>query len=181
MTIPYELKRSKRARRTSITVKQTGEVVVTVPFYGSTFIADLFVQQKTAWIQAMQEKLKKRFEDKTILKQTRKDYLEKKDEALDLLTKRTHHFNQVYKFTFKNITVRNQKSRWGSCSTKGNINFNYGLIYLPEHLRDYIVVHELCHLQEMNHGKRFWALVEKTIPDHKARRLELRKKFINVQ
>jgi predicted metal-dependent hydrolase len=73
-----------------------------------------------------------------------------------------------------------QKSRWGSCSRKKNLNFNYKLIQLPLELADYIVVHELCHLQEFNHGQGFWNLVGETIPDYKARRDELRKKFIHV-
>ncbi|MDQ3077123.1 MAG: M48 family metallopeptidase [bacterium] len=180
MSIAYKTKRSKRAKRISITVKQTGDVIVTLPFFAPPFSAQLFVQQKAAWIHAMQEKLKKRFENKTILKQSKKDYLEKKNVALKMLTAKVEYFNEFYNFTYKGIRIRNQKSRWGSCSTKGNLNFNYALIYLPEKLSDYIIIHELCHLKEMNHGKGFWDLVAQMVPDHKILRRELKNKFINI-
>lgn len=181
MSIFYHLKRSRRAKRTSITVTHTGEIIVTIPFFGSSYIADRFVQQKKVWIEATQEKIKKRFENKTVLKQSKKEYQEKKSQALDMLIRKVEYYNQFYSFSFKKIQVRNQSSRWGSCSSKGNLNFNYALIYLPAHLSDYIVVHELCHLQEMNHSKKFWNLVEKTMPDYKAHRLELRKKYITIK
>jgi len=67
------------------------------------------------------------------------------------------------------------RSRWGSCSVSGNLNFNYKLIHLPEDIAEYIVAHELCHLAEFNHSKKFWELVSKTIPDHKLRRKRLKK------
>jgi len=73
------------------------------------------------------------------------------------------------------VKIRDQSSRWGSCSWKGNLNFSYKLVLLPEHLADYVVVHELCHLREMNHSPRFWALVSQTVPDYRAKRRELKK------
>lgn len=102
-------------------------------------------------------------------------YLKHKEEAREFVRARLEYFNTFYNFKWKRIAIKNHKSRWGSCSKKGNLNFNYRLVLLPQHLADYIVVHELCHLEEFNHSERFWALVERTIPDWRKRRAELQK------
>jgi predicted metal-dependent hydrolase len=83
--------------------------------------------------------------------------------------------NAFYNFAYNKVAIRDQKSRWGSCSTKKNLNFNYRIQFLPVHLIDYIVVHELCHLEEFNHGENFWKLVEKAIPRYRECQVELRK------
>jgi predicted metal-dependent hydrolase len=83
-------------------------------------------------------------------------------------------WNLYYNFSHRKISVKNQKTRWGSCSKKGNLNFNYKIVHLPENLVNYLVVHELCHLKEFNHSKNFWSLVGQTVPDYKKLRRELR-------
>lgn len=98
-----------------------------------------------------------------------------KEKARTLAEERIRHFNQAYDFKFNRISIKNHKSRWGSCSRKGNLNFNYKIALLPERLADYIIVHELCHLGELNHSRKFWDLVAKTIPDYSKARKELRK------
>lgn len=110
--------------------------------------------------------------------QSRKQYAELKDKAFLLVTERLTHFNTHYSFTYKNICIRNQVSRWGSCSSKGNLNFNYRIVLLTQKLSDYIIVHELCHLGEFNHSQKFWDLVAKTIPDYKEIKNELQKQSI---
>lgn len=177
----YTIKRSKRAKRVVISVHANGEVIVTIPQKASPERAEIFVKAKLPWIVETQEKLKKRFEGKTQLKQSRTEYLALKKQALAFIKERIDIYNKHYNFRFGRISIRMQKSRWGSCSRQGNLNFNYSLVKIPLHLADYIVVHELCHLKEMNHGPRFWTLVAETIPDHKTLRQELRQKYIHVQ
>jgi predicted metal-dependent hydrolase len=105
----------------------------------------------------------------------RKEFLEHKEQARAIVQQRIEHFNALYSFSVGTIRIKNQKSRWGSCSKKGNLNFNYRIALLPERLIDYIVVHELCHLGEFNHSQNFWNLVARTIPDFALRRAELKK------
>ncbi|KKQ28050.1 MAG: hypothetical protein US42_C0002G0005 [Candidatus Magasanikbacteria bacterium GW2011_GWC2_37_14] len=98
--------------------------------------------------------------------------------AKKLINERLKFYNQFYNFKYNRLAIRRQKTRWGSCSSKKHLNFNYKLFFLPLELVDYVVVHELCHLAEMNHGKKFWQLVAQTIPDHKIRKKILNKSFI---
>ncbi len=102
-------------------------------------------------------------------------YLEQRDAALRIIEQSVDVWNAKYKFDLSGVFVRNQKTRWGSCSARRNLTFNYKVAYLPDRLREYVVVHELCHLQEFNHSRSFWDLVTQTIPDHALRRKELEK------
>ncbi len=102
-------------------------------------------------------------------------YLTHKEDARALVHRKIAQFNAHYCFLVGRVAIRNQKSRWGSCSKKGNLNFNYRLALLPEELVDYVIVHELCHLAEFNHSPAFWARVAETIPDHKLKRAALKK------
>ncbi len=108
-------------------------------------------------------------------RRNRKQYLKLREEARQLVKERIAYYNQHYQVPIKKIFIKNHKSRWGSCSQKGNLNFNYKVVLLPPILTDYIVVHELCHLKEFNHSKKFWARVAETIPNHVELRLELRR------
>ena len=102
-------------------------------------------------------------------------YEKHKEAARALVHRKLEAFNAHYDFTYHRVAIRDQKSRWGSCSKKGNLNFNYRLLFLPEPLVDAVIVHELCHLREFNHGPRFWMLVAEMIPDHKKRKVALAK------
>jgi predicted metal-dependent hydrolase len=95
--------------------------------------------------------------------------------ARAIVHERLLHFNQHYGLTYKKVFIRNTRTRWGTCSTLGNLSFNYRIVRLPPALQDYIVVHELCHLAHMNHSKEFWHFVAQTMPDWKARRKALHK------
>ena len=104
----------------------------------------------------------------------KKHYIQNKKVAEEIIKKWVHHFASLYNVKVERVSIRNQKTRWGSCSKHGNLNFNYKLIYLPQDQKSYVIVHELCHLIEFNHSRRFWVQVEHTIPKHKEIRRKLR-------
>ncbi|GEM_PF-5219324 len=105
----------------------------------------------------------------------RRSYLTHKELARALITERVIHFNKHYNLPLGKIAIRNQVSRWGSCSKKGNLNFNYKLLFLTAELRDYVIVHEICHVKEFNHGSSFWNLVSEVVPDYHSLNKALRK------
>ena len=95
-----------------------------------------------------------------------KHYSEHKEQARTLVHDRLVHFNQHYNLPYNRVSIKNQRRCWGSCSSLKNLNFNYKILFLPPHLRDYIIVHELCHLAELNHGRQFWSLVAEQVPEY---------------
>lgn len=103
------------------------------------------------------------------------EYTKHKATALKMAKDKIAYFNDFYGFKVNRISVKNQKSRWGSCSKKGNLNFNYKIALLPQAMSDYIIVHELCHLGQFNHSPAFWNLVAKTIPNYKIIRRKFKK------
>ncbi len=103
----------------------------------------------------------------TIPKISQKDYIKYKSVVRQLILDRLAYLNQFYGYTYKRVAIRKSKTRWGSCSKLGNLNFNYRLIFLTPEQVDLIIVHELCHLGEFNHSKNFWFLVAKVIPNYK--------------
>lgn len=167
------VRRSARARRLSVTVYPDLRVALTVPSRVSDAAAARFLAERRAWVESRLARFRA-LPPPLTPKGGRRDYLKMKEAARALVTERLRYFNQFYGFAWTRVTIRNQKSRWGSCSRRGGLSFNYRLAHLPLRLADYVVVHELCHLREMNHGPRFWALVGKALPDHEARRRELR-------
>lgn len=103
-----------------------------------------------------------------------KHYLAHKEAARALIQKRLEHYNVHYGYTWNRVAIRNQRRCWGSCTSLKNLNFSYRILFLPPELQDYIIVHELCHLGELNHSEGFWQLVAQQIPDYHARMLMLR-------
>lgn len=163
--IEYKLRRSKRAKRMRIAVYCDTSVVVTLPLCADENIVEKFIIEKASWL--MDKILHFKNSGHLLLAKTSKrDYSINKESALKLAEERTKLFNKIYKFKFSKIKIKNQKTRWGSCSRRGNLNYNYKLLFLPKHIADYIIVHELCHLQEFNHSRKFWNLVAKAMPDY---------------
>lgn len=171
--LAYTLRKSKRARRMRIAVYTDSAIVVTTPFSLQQTIIEQFIREKSGWLIS-KIAFFKQFKGRSIFSNNKKDYLKHKESAYTLAIERVNHFNKIYNFKFNKINIKNQKTRWGSCSRKGNLNFNYKIALLPRRIADYIIVHEVCHLGEFNHSKKFWKLVEKAIPNYTQIRDELK-------
>ena len=167
----YELIRSKRKSLT-IQVKPDGRVVVRAPLRLAKFRIDRFVTGHEDWITTQQKKLEKYREQMHII--TDEERREGIKRAKEIFPERTAYFAKRMGVTYNRITIREQKTRWGSCSEAGNLNFNWKLVLMPPELLDYVVVHELAHRREMNHSARFWAVVEAELPDYRERREKLK-------
>lgn len=150
-----------------------GVLVVTAPVGAAEHAIARFLEKNRAWIENAFAYFM-RHPRRAVGKSSRREYMAHKETVRTLVHARIAHFNRHYGFRVGRVSIRMQKSRWGSCSKKGNLNFNYKLAVLPAHLVDYVVVHELCHLREFNHSPAFWALVGETLPNWKALRKELR-------
>jgi predicted metal-dependent hydrolase len=164
---------SVRARRIRIAVLPGGKILVTRPKRTPLFVAKLFVRRKKEWIERSVEKMKKVPAPIGKVEQ-RREFKVKNKMALAFVNGRLPELNKQYGFIYKKIAIRNQKTRWGSCSKSGNLSFNYRILSLSPEVADYLMVHELCHLREMNHSRAFWDLVARAIPDYKKLRKQLR-------
>ncbi|MEK7539971.1 MAG: SprT family zinc-dependent metalloprotease [Patescibacteria group bacterium] len=170
----FDLRVSRRARHLRLSVAQNGAVAVTLPHCLPEFWVERFLRENAEWLQSKLRRIHS-LSPPLALKGSVAEYKRYKEEARGLAKNRLEFFNQIYGFQYKRISIRNQGTRWGSCSRNKNLNFNYKVVLLPPTVADYIFVHELCHVVEMNHSRKFWAQVERTIPDWKARRRELRR------
>ncbi len=175
--IPYTLRLSSRAKRMRFTVSAGGVFVVTAPKIIPQSFIERMLRTRAAWIIEKIEQLSKFAPTKPTrsLKERKAAYKAYKAAALELALRRAQYLNQHYGFTYQKISIRDQKTRWGSCSKKGNLSFSYKIALMPEHLADYIIVHELCHLGAFDHSKKFWSLVAEKVPDHRECRRSLRK------
>lgn len=171
-TIPVHIRTHARSKRLRMTITHAKEIVITIPRWTSARAVEAFIDQHLAWI----EKTRARLQASTLLPGPgdAEEYARLKASALLFVQRRISELNTHYGFSFNRLTIRNQRSRWGSCSSKGNLNFSYRVVLLPPHFADYIIVHELCHLREHNHSQRFWDLVAETIPDYQSLRRQLR-------
>jgi predicted metal-dependent hydrolase len=171
--VEYDLKVNAQARSIRLVVHPEKGLQVTIPKRVSKSTAEKFMLQKSEWILKHLERFKETLGNSS-KKLTAKEIKQYKEEARTLAAARLAHFNSFYNFPYNTVSIKAQKTRWGSCSRKRNLNFNYKIALLPPHLTDYIIVHELCHLAQMNHSAKFWSLVAQTIPDHLVRRKDLR-------
>ena len=175
--VVYTLRVSKRARSVRLSVASGGVFTVTAPEFVRQSVVEAFIRKKADWV-IQKIAYFSRFPVRQAHRKPiggKRHFAKHKAQALLLVQERLAYFNRHYGFKWNNVTIRNQTSRWGSCSRKGNLNFNYKIALLPPHLSDYIIVHELCHLGELNHSRAFWDLVSRTLPNHRSLRASLRK------
>lgn len=178
--VAYALRKNPRSRRMRLAVYRDGSVVVTVPSGAPETMAERFLLDKAKWLLSKLDYFSKRPAN-PLARLTKADYITHKDGILPVAQEKVEYFNTLYGYGYRNISIKNQKTRWGSCSRQGNLNFNYKLFFMPEKFQNYVVVHELCHLEEFNHSKRFWRLVARAIPDYAAVRKELRESGLSFQ
>lgn len=160
--INYFHKHISCSRRLKISIGSGEKIIVSSPARLPVADIEKFLYQHADWILKKLDHLKKKTTD-SIFPKTHKDFLLNKSKALRLVREKLDKLNKIYNFKYNKITIRNVSSRWGSCSRRGNLNFNYKIVFLPDEMAEYIVAHELCHLKEMNHSARFWRLVGRTI------------------
>jgi len=171
---PYILKKRRGMRCMRLSINSLGRVTISAPRWYPIYLINKFLEQKSEWPWEKLKDIDFSFLDQRE-KESAENYKRDKKLARKIILERLEFFNRHYNFRYKRVAIKNQKTCWGSCSQKGNLNFNYKIINLPERERDYVIVHELCHLEELNHSSRFWKLVAKFFPDYKQIRKNIKK------
>ena len=161
-----------RSKRKTVAIRVNADLSVTlrVPRFITKKEIEKILEEKEGWIRKHQEEIirrKEEYEAMNVPKLTPSEIRELADKALKYIPDRVAYFAPIVGVNYGRITIRNQKTRWGSCSSKGNLNFNCLLMLAPPEVIDYVVVHELCHRKQMNHSAAFWNEVAKVLPDYK--------------
>ena len=163
----------RSSRKTlAVQIRADGTVIARAPLRMPKDRILCFLSEKASWIRMqqgrMQEREKMRQQARIPLDAAQEKELRERAESV--LAQRTAYFARQIGVTYGRITVRDQKTRWGSCSQTGNLNFNFRLILAPLEVLDYVVVHELCHRRQMNHSTQFWQEVAQVLPDYRKRK-----------
>lgn len=161
-----------RSNRKTVAIQVNADLTVTVRVPRRTSRKDIerIIREKEPWIRKHIEQIRAKKEAYEAMEPshlTDEEIRELADKARKYIPERVAYFAERMGVTYGRITIRNQKTRWGSCSSKGNLNFNCLLMLTPVEIIDYVVVHELCHRKEMNHSRAFWNEVEKVLPDYR--------------
>ena len=163
--------KSRRARRLNISIRPERGIRVAVPRGIAFGIAEKFALENLNWIKRKLNSQKERItsQEKVPLPDI------PRDQAKIQLTKRLQELSRLTGLDYNRVFIKNQKTLWGSCSSKKNINLNIKLLSLPQHLQDYVIIHELVHTKELNHSPRFWNLLQCFLPNCLELRKELRR------
>ncbi len=174
--IGVKLRRRRGMRRLLLSVGADGSVTLSAPPRTPLWYIEQFLVRQAGWLERTLRQFGLPPETLLLRRAEARDrYLAHCEVARALVAGRVAFFSAHYGVRVTGISIRDQRTRWGSASQTGRLSFNYRLALLPPALADYVVVHELCHLIEMNHGERFWRLVAETLPDYRARRRALRR------
>lgn len=167
MTHPFSYEIIYSSRKTlAIQITADGEVKVRAPKHCPSAAIHHFLMEKESWVLKHLSGAKQNLPADTppLSEQDRARYIKI---ARDIFTQKTAYYANIMHVSYGRIAIREQKTRWGSCSAKGNLNFNWRLIFAPEEILNYVIVHELAHRREMNHSTAFYAVVESVLPDYK--------------
>jgi len=157
-----------RRKTTALQILPDGQIVVRAPWHRSDAQIRELLLQRTDWIRRTRARLQQVRQDVHPLTQAELEVLTQ--QARQVIPVRVAHYGAALGVTWGRITIRHQRSRWGSCSAAGNLNFNCLLMRTPPEVLDYVVVHELCHRRELNHSPAFWALVGQILPEYRTTR-----------
>lgn len=146
-----------------ISVYRNGKIVVTAPKNISFEAIEDHIKEKMEWV-CEKIRLYKKLKSNGL---SERYYLDFKEDTMKVITRRLNYYNRIYNFNFSEVIIKNLENKWGYCSEDNKLVFDCRVALLPKKIVNYIVVHELCHLAELNHSENFWNLVEKTIPDYK--------------
>lgn len=158
-----------KSKRKTISIQvKPNEVIIRAPIKTKEIEIEKFAESKRKWI----EKHLQLFSEKQKLFENIEPYSDEEiksfvKKAKETIPKKVEFYAGKIGVTYNKITIRCQRTRWGSCSSKGNLNFNCLLVLLPDEIIDSVVVHELCHRKQMNHSAKFYAEIEKVFPDYK--------------
>jgi len=179
----YTLRKRRGHKRMTLSVRRDGTITLTVPKWVTVGMAERYISEKHTWLEEALARVVPPLpagegwgeggSSGTVVDRTA-HYKKHKESARVLVHELLLELNRHYGFSWGRVAIRMNTSRWGSCSSKGNLNFDYRILFLPPYLQKYLVVHELCHLVEMNHSPRFWALVAQMVPAYVTYRTELR-------
>lgn len=167
----YRVIRSGR-KTLAVEIKADGTITVRAPYGVKDGRIKAFLSEKSVWIEKHLEKLRSASERE---KFSAPEIASLKTRAKRVLSERAAFYADKVGVSYGKITVRAQKTLWGSCTAKGNLSFNCLLMLFPESVYDYVVAHELCHIKYMNHSRAFWQEVERVMPDYKERRAFLKR------
>ena len=151
------LSSTRRATRLSLTVRPSGEIRLSYPPLISQKRALTFLESKKEWVEQSRRRYAER---RPCVSYTAEQIEQLRSMAKAFLPQRTEELAEQFNFRYNKVTIRATRSKWGSCTRQGNISLSLFLMTIPEHLRDYVILHELAHTKEMNHGPGFWKLLD---------------------